>query len=663
VNLSKLSKEELIQEIEKLKNEVKILKTKSFEPSRPETVHVPDQIKPIFDIAEKTVGEYFKSLKTDPSTATIEIANQRYVLVRASTLSFEFLNTIKNLYADRGEKEAISIGKNFLFDISHVIGINDARNFHQRMNLTDPIAKLSAGPVHFAYSGWAFVDILPESSPTPDDNFFLIYNHPFSFESDSWIRSGKTSDFPVCIMNAGYSSGWCEESFGIPLTSVEISCKAKGDENCTFIMAPPHKIKDHLEKYHKENITGPIKKMSYEIPTFFERKKIEEEKEKARKNAEESDRAKTEFLANMSHELRTPLNAVIGYIDVLLKEKMNPEHHEYLVIVKESSKILQNLTNDILDLSKIEANQIVIEKIPVSLKKFMNSLDSLANTLVNQSGKPLEIRKKVPEDVSLYIKTDPTRLQQIMSNLISNAIKFTNTGFIEFGCELKNFDTLEFYVKDSGIGIPLQNQKKVFDMFVQADSTTTRMHGGSGLGLTISKKLVELMGGELWLESEENKGSKFYFTHPYLPGTFVEDLQDFEPKPDIDKVIKPVILLAEDNLTNQRLTKLILQKSGMSVVTANNGKEALEIYQSGLHIDLIVMDIQMPVMDGLTAITEIRHFEKNNLMHAVPIIALTADAMKEDVDKCVKAGCDTYLTKPIISDLLISSIQNELKKK
>ena len=200
------------------------------------TVSVPDKFRPLFDQAEKTVGEYFSNLKMDPTHGTIEINDQRYVLVRASALSYDFLSTIKQLYADRGNKEAMAIGKNFLFDIAHVIGINDAKNFHSKMHLVDPIAKLSAGPIHFAYSGWAFVDILPESKPSPDDDYYLIYNHPFSFEADSWIRSGKKANTAVCIMNAGYSSGWCEQSFGIPLTAVEITCKAKGDENCTFIM-------------------------------------------------------------------------------------------------------------------------------------------------------------------------------------------------------------------------------------------------------------------------------------------------------------------------------------------------------------------------------------------------------------------------------------------
>ncbi|MGZ6523323.1 MAG: histidine kinase dimerization/phospho-acceptor domain-containing protein, partial [Bacteroidia bacterium] len=317
---------ELLARIRELEKENEFLRKNFNSPVKGNTVTVPDGIKPLFDEAQKTVGEYFRNLKMDPTKGTIEINDQRYVLVRASALSNDFLNTIQQLYADRGEKEAMSIGKNFLFDIAHVIGINDAKNLHQKMKLTAPIAKLSAGPVHFAYSGWAYVDILPESSPSPDDNFYLIYNHPFSFEADSWIRSGKRSDAPVCIMNSGYSSGWCEESFGFSLTSVEVTCKAKGDEHCTFIMSPPHKIQEHVERFAKGVKFSLNKKIVYDIPTFFERKNVEEEMRNARKKAEESDKAKSEFLANMSHEIRTPMNAIIGYVDLMLRGNVSDEH-------------------------------------------------------------------------------------------------------------------------------------------------------------------------------------------------------------------------------------------------------------------------------------------------------------------------------------------------
>ncbi|MBL7918011.1 MAG: XylR N-terminal domain-containing protein, partial [Bacteroidia bacterium] len=258
-----------------LKKELALLKStyKNFNLKESKTVKVPESFQSIFTRAEKIVGEYFKELSLQPSKGTIEINSERYVLVRASALSHEFLNAIMDLYKDRGKEEALSIGKNILFDIGHVLGMEDAKKFHKKMKLKDPLEKLSAGPVHFAYSGWAFVDILPEGKPTPDSNFYLKYKHPYSFEADSWTKNKVKSKYPVCTMNAAYSSGWCQESFGIPLTAVEISCRAKGDKDCTFIMAHPNKINELLDKeLSKKKI-----KVKPEIPYFFERKKIEEE--------------------------------------------------------------------------------------------------------------------------------------------------------------------------------------------------------------------------------------------------------------------------------------------------------------------------------------------------------------------------------------------------
>ena len=654
MNTRNNSIEELQKRVLQLERENALLKRDFSASIQGETVRVPEPFKPIFDKAQQTVGEYFRNLKMDPTHGTIEINDQRYVLVRASALSHDFLNTIHQLYSDRGEQEALTIGKNFLFDIAHVIGINDARNFHQKMNLKDPISKLSAGPVHFAYSGWAFVDILPESSPTPDDDYFIIYHHPFSFEADSWIRSGKKSETPVCVMNSGYSSGWCEESFGLPLTAVEITCKAKGDEHCTFIMSPPHRIQDHINKLKADSKYASKGKMVYDIPTFFERKKVEEEMQKARAKAEDSDRAKTVFLANMSHEIRTPMNAIIGYVDLLLQDPLNTEHRGYLETVKESGKLLLNLINDILDVSKIEAGQLLVESDACNIRELMDSVELTARGSILKSGHTIQLHKLVAGDISEFTEVDPTRLQQILNNLLNNAIKFTSNGVIEFGVT-KEDDMLSFYVKDSGIGIDEKDHQKIFEMFGQADTSSTRVHGGSGLGLTISKKLVEMMGGSIRIVSEKGKGSTFLFTLPYRPVTVSPLVPKTESKP-VERT-KDCILLAEDNLINQKLTKRVLEKSGFEVVTANNGQEAIDIYRSAIGVRCIIMDVQMPVLDGLSATKLIREYEAENHVMRTPIIAFTAHAMKGDMEKCLAAGCDDYLSKPIVIDQLIKTIR------
>jgi len=245
-----------------------------------DTVRVPKQFEPIFKTAQEFVSKYFGEKKEEPSKGTIELSGERYILVRAASMSIDFFETVKNLYKDAGE-EAVSVARCMLFDIAHAIGKADARNFHNKMNLKNPIEKLSAGPVHFSHSGWAFVDIFPESKPSPDESYFLIYDHPFSFESDAWDKAGKRSDFPVCVMNAGYSSGWCEESFGVTLVASEILCRAKGDEACRFIMAHPSKIEDYIKEYLGRTPELVKKVTSYEIPGFFKWKKIEEELRKA----------------------------------------------------------------------------------------------------------------------------------------------------------------------------------------------------------------------------------------------------------------------------------------------------------------------------------------------------------------------------------------------
>ncbi len=252
----------LEEELRDLKNQLPAIKTANF----------PAEFEGIFNQAQNTVKDYFSNLRWNPENGSIEIGDQRYVLIRAKSISNNFHENIKELYCERSEEEVFEIASSLLFDIGHLIGSEDAKKFHKKMKLEDPVSKLSAGPVHFAYSGWAFVDILPESNPIPDHNFFLKYNHPYSFEADSWLKSGKKSAYPVCSMSAAYSSAWCSESYGIPLTAVEITCKAKGDEQCTFIMARPDKISYFLEK----EIINQNLKYKPKVSYFFERKQADE---------------------------------------------------------------------------------------------------------------------------------------------------------------------------------------------------------------------------------------------------------------------------------------------------------------------------------------------------------------------------------------------------
>lgn len=270
-------------------------------------VKVPKQFEPIFQKAQEYVSKYFREKKEEPSKGTIEIFGQRYIMIRAASMSVDFFETVRKLYKDKGDEEALNVARSLLFDIAHAIGKADAQNFHKKMKLKNPIEKLSAGPIHFSHSGWAFVDIFPESNPTPDENYYLIYDHPFSFESDAWLKSGKKTDFPVCVMNAGYSSGWCEESFGVTLVASEITCKAKGDDVCRFIMAHPSKIESYLREYLKKEPEFAKKVTKYEIPGFFKRKQVEEALHKAYDQLEIRVEERTTELVKAIHALRSEI--------------------------------------------------------------------------------------------------------------------------------------------------------------------------------------------------------------------------------------------------------------------------------------------------------------------------------------------------------------------
>lgn len=238
------------------------------------TVRVPEKFAPLFEQAQRYVTRYFSDQKSTPEQGTLEICGQRYVLVRAASLSVEFYEMVTRFYGEGAE--ALSVAHSFLFDIAHAMGLADAKTFAERMEVTDPIARLSAGPVHFAHAGWAFVDISADSNPSPDDDYYLLYDHPYSFESDSWLNAKKDTDCPVCIMNAGYSSGWCEHSFGLPLVAVEILCRAKGDAMCRFIMAPPQRIEAHIANYARQHPELGPSIVNTRVPGFFAKRTDEQ---------------------------------------------------------------------------------------------------------------------------------------------------------------------------------------------------------------------------------------------------------------------------------------------------------------------------------------------------------------------------------------------------
>lgn len=300
-----------------LEKELRELRKKLYTSSdKTQTVIVPPQIEEIFLNLEKIVADHFENIQRDPMSGEITIEGERYILLRSGSMSYEFIEFIKERYADRPEREAVSIGNNFLYDNAKVIGKKDALAFHKKLNLKSPVEKLSAGPVHFAFTGWANVEIFPESNPAADENYFLKFQHHNSFEAQSWIKAKKGSDIPVCTMNSGYSAGWCEESFGLPLTTVEISCEAKGDDACVFIMAPTDRINEYVEK---EVDTKNIEKL--EIPVFFKRKVIEEQ-------LRQSIGQKELLIKEIHHRVKNNLQIIVSLLRLQMNKIDDPKFKE-----------------------------------------------------------------------------------------------------------------------------------------------------------------------------------------------------------------------------------------------------------------------------------------------------------------------------------------------
>ena len=393
--------------------------------------------------------------------------------------------------------------------------------------------------------------------------------------------------------------------------------------------------------------TQTIETFIYQAGIALHRKQIDNELMKAKLVAEESDRLKSAFLANMSHELRTPLNGILGLAQVMLNsENIAPEVHNNVKIIVESGNSLLSLIEDILDLSKIEADQLKIKNMPFILNTLMAQLYSIFSVhpvfmKKNVFQKNIKLMYDKPDEV-ISILSDPDRIKQIFFNLICNALKFTQNGFVRFGCTVEN-DEITFYVKDSGIGIPQDQQETIFARFTQVDSTLSRKFKGSGLGLAISKGLTTLLNGDIWCESELGKGSTFYFKIPYIPAEIpiLTEISNIDINMDY-KWCNNTILVVEDDVINFKVIEAMLRSTKVKIIHASNGLQAIETITKNPQISLVLMDVHLPEMSGLEATTKIKEINPT-----LPVIAQTANAMAEDREICIAAGCADYISKPI----------------
>jgi signal transduction histidine kinase/CheY-like chemotaxis protein len=397
-----------------------------------------------------------------------------------------------------------------------------------------------------------------------------------------------------------------------------------------------------------------------------ENKKLQmsiEELRKAKEQAEENNHMKSVFLANMSHEIRTPMNAILGFSNLIRDDHITNENkNRFVELILENGNSLLNLIDDIIDISKIDSAKLKINPERCNLSELLNGLYLYyINTLGKDEKLEVDIKLEILDedrDKDIFILTDPYRLKQILSNLINNAIKFTSKGLIEFGYNKRVGGIIEFYVKDTGIGIASDMQHFIFKRFSQIKDYIFNECKGSGLGLSISKQLVELLGGNIWVDSEEGVGSTFYFTLPsgakeVSKNNEIEEVNiRMEPSNWKDKVI----VIAEDEKTNHLYLKSILDKTNVKVYWAQNGFDAIDLCERR-NVDLILMDIRMAGMGGVEATIKIKSKYPD-----IPIIAQTAYAMNEDIDRIMKAGCSSYLIKPVKAEEILALIDKYFQK-
>ena len=405
---------------------------------------------------------------------------------------------------------------------------------------------------------------------------------------------------------------------------------------------------------YRKMVEGKLQVFQDDLETLVEERT--QELKAAKEKAEESDKLKTAFLTNMSHEIRTPMNAIVGFSYLLSDPESTEEaKSEYTKIIRSNGEILMNLISDILDISMIESGQLKVKPKHVHIPKLFEELKLFYDKEKERYKKhEIEIIQIIDREVDdLTLNTDRLRLHQILTNLLSNAIKFTEEGVVSFGYQVCDEDEVLFFVKDTGKEIPPSKHQEIFNRFSKLSSSNEpKLYSGTGLGLAICSEMVKMLGGRIWLDSYPGKGSTFYFTLPHKQG------KDSQPpksklaiKYDPKKLTGKTILIAEDVVSNYQLVSAFLEKTDVNVIWVQNGVEAVDVFKSNRNIDIILMDVQMPIMDGLKALEKIRKLDAT-----IPVIVNTAFYLVDEMERSYAAGCTDYMTKPIKKDELLSKI-------
>lgn len=518
-----------------------------------------------------------------------------------------------------------------------------------------------------ALTGSTFSMLIAPATETDDSDFYCFDENDETENTRIVHHAGNPSNGSYKFINALISNRKPQIINELNI-SVGIPCLPPGEFNFNRIISVPAFIKnqyagiiilaDAEHDYTEETIEVVQRYINmYALAVF--RIKAEESLQLAKEKAEDSDRLKSLFLSNMSHEIRTPMNAILGFAEMLQDPELQIEEKDrFLDVIIKSGDNLLRLINDIIDISKIEAGQLRIIYSDCRLNELFAEMESFFNKeLIRQRKEHLTFYVQTGNqepDFSVY--TDTVRIRQIITNLVGNAIKFTDEGFIELGYRIRG-EKIEFYIRDSGIGIPVDQQNHIFERFGQVKEVAARNLSGTGLGLTITKNLVELLGGRIWLDSYPAEGSTFWFSIPYKTG-YHGTGQLFESESSqtisIDLAGK-CILVVEDVDTNYFYISSLLEKLGCRVIRATDGLKAVEICKTDDSVNLVLMDIELPVMDGYTATAEIKKFKPE-----LPVVAQTAFAMMGEREKCIEAGCNDYIAKPIRKEILLETIARYL---
>jgi len=604
------------------------------------TVRVPPDFEALFEKAEELVSSYFGNRREDPTKGRIEISGERYVLVRAASLSVEFFSLVRGLYGLEREDEADSFSRNILFDLAHAIGCSDARRFHEITPVDDPIERLAAGPVHFAHSGWAFVDIHPESRPSPDEDFYLLYDHPYSFEADAWLDNDHRATFPVCVMNAGYSSGWCEESFGVPLIASEVLCRGRGDESCRFVMAHKAHIEERVTRYIEHEPGFPRQAGDYEIPDFFARKRIEDELRRARDELEERVQKRTAelFEANenlrcemqarshaearlrqkhklealgrlaggIAHDFNNLMTVVLGNAGLLEGYAQGDENMQRSVLeIRQAGERAASITRQLLSFGRASLAQPELLELDAAVRETVGILERVI-------GGHMTLIVDLAAGSDCYVHVDRGQIAQVLLNLAVNARDaMPEGGRIELETRAITLtegersgvpagDWAVLSVQDAGMGIDEDTLGQVFDPYF-----TTKEHGkGTGLGLSTVYGIVTEANGHITADSTPGSGSRF---DVYLP---LHAPPNGEPDPNGETYVPhgdETILIVEDEHAPRRLFVEILSGLGYDVLEAATPVEALKLARkSRRRIDLLLTDVVMPQMSGQELATRLR---------------------------------------------------------